>query len=260
MTVARWAIGLVLLGGSIASANTRLFVSVGWDGAYKNGRWVPIFVDIADTTPRMVNLEIDAAHDQNSSMVIRQRVAAGPQSTTYVLFAPLTQSAEGTSVRLVDDAGHLLAETDIADYQSNAKFGLGPGDLLIGTSGRSSSRQLLLGQLSEMTNGTGELDICASRQRPSGMTRWICWSWTHRIGRGFPSISRPRSSIGCGPAAIWSSGPVAAWCRARAATGRGTPLPNRRCTGLFARARFAYCGRPRQTLCKNLRPGIAASR
>jgi hypothetical protein len=159
MNVARWAIGLVLLGGSIASANTRLFVSVGWDGAYKNGHWVPIFVDIADTTPRMINLEIDAAHDQNSSMVIRQRMAAGPQSTTYVLFAPLTQSAEGTSVRLMDDAGHLLAETEIADYQSNAKFGLGPGDLLIGTSGRSSSRQLLLGQLSEMTNGTGELDI-----------------------------------------------------------------------------------------------------
>lgn len=144
------AILLLLCGvGSSAPAAT-LNVEVGWGGAYRPGRWTPIFITAADARPRAVQMEVYVPHDDIQAMVIHQTVTISPTPTTIALYLPLGPRAEELSVTLRDPN----SIRKVAEWINTPGFTPGPVaaqsqyvDQLVGVSGYGSVHRLLESQL-----------------------------------------------------------------------------------------------------------------
>lgn len=82
-------IGLVvLIAGTMARAETKLSVDIGWSGKLRANRWIPIFVTASDSKSRNVILTIHWPHGGNFSMDIEQAFAIGPNPQTFPLLMP----------------------------------------------------------------------------------------------------------------------------------------------------------------------------
>src|SRR4051812_5362628 len=82
-------IGWAGASGAGAATTTSLSVDIGWNGAYRFGRWAPVYVTASDARPRNVLVELYVPHDQMHAMKIHQVVTIGPTPTTFALYAPL---------------------------------------------------------------------------------------------------------------------------------------------------------------------------
>src|SRR5687768_10831572 len=83
-------------------ADLQIDVSIGWQGAYRGGRWTPIYVTATDNKPRQVILELYAPADQNYAMKVRQSFPIGPTPVTRALYVPLMYSLHQASITLHD--------------------------------------------------------------------------------------------------------------------------------------------------------------
>ena len=91
--------GLVLSTASRASAQpkptgvgpsgTSLQIRVGWGGYVNADRWNPVYVTLAEPTPRAVSLEFRAPHGGFHGMRSRQVMTIGPQAQTFIAYMPL---------------------------------------------------------------------------------------------------------------------------------------------------------------------------
>jgi len=132
-------------GASPSPAATSLDVEVGWGGAYRAGRWSPLFVTAADSRPRNVLIELYSPQGTNFAMRIRQIVTIGPQKTTFALYAPLAGYLESLSVTLRDpSSGRSLAYwTGESFYAGGATPAPQAFEQLILVSGRHGAQRIL---------------------------------------------------------------------------------------------------------------------
>ncbi|WP_428940368.1 hypothetical protein [Fontivita pretiosa] len=136
-------------GGSPSAAATSLDVELGWGGAYRAGRWSPLFITAADSRPRNVLIELYSPQGTNFAMRIRQIVTIGPQKTTFVLYAPLAGYLESLSVTLRDpSSGRSLADWTGEFFYGGAPAGAATQapqafEHLILVSGRHGAQRIL---------------------------------------------------------------------------------------------------------------------
>jgi len=148
-------VSLVWLCGT-ASATVSMTMQIGWDGAYRVGRWTPVFVTLADDTARParnVRMELLTPHDDTFAMRVVQQLAIRPEPTTFIVYLPLTYQARET-LGVVRDAGSnkKLAEfafegAGIMQANPMPQWAGTAGDqnLVIGASGRRHALGAMVG-------------------------------------------------------------------------------------------------------------------
>src|SRR5688572_622731 len=119
------AIVLVLVPGA-ALAKVNLQIDIGWGGAFRAGRWAPIYLTAAvtDAAPaRNVLIEIVAPHDKTFALRIFTPATIRPEPTTFLVYIPLTFQLDET-VAIIRDPGSnkVLAEVPF-DKPSSAFAG-----------------------------------------------------------------------------------------------------------------------------------------
>jgi len=135
---------LVLFLVAPAIARVDLKVDIGWNGAYRAGRWAPVYLTIADDTAqpaRNVLIEIVAPHDKTFALRIHTTATIRPEPTTILVYVPLTFQLDET-VAVVTDMGSrkTLAEIPFDKPQDpfNRSFYHGGSEILLGVSGVAS--------------------------------------------------------------------------------------------------------------------------
>ena len=129
-------------GTGVGPAGTAMSVRVGWGGVVNAGRWHPIYVTLADPTPRGVTLEFRAPHGSFYGMKSRQVLAIGPEPQTFLVYMPLRHYMPEDLSFIVRDA---TTRRRLADYPATpyVSFAGGehasPGFSVIGISGRRAT-------------------------------------------------------------------------------------------------------------------------
>jgi hypothetical protein len=162
MRRAFYLIALVVLGtGSWAGAETKINLETGWGNFYRAARWNPIFVTLADPTPREVTLDVQAPYDRRYGMRIQQTLTIGPTPVRVALYVPLSWSLDATSVTVrAGGGGRQLAYATLAEdpvYQRQSGRTMDPiavtGDqLFVGLTGSQSTERLVEAYFSAFTN------------------------------------------------------------------------------------------------------------
>src|SRR4029453_279470 len=99
---------LVLLSSSAAWAKVSLNVDVGWNGAYRAGRWAPFYIAASDDAAmpaRNVIIEIMAPHDKTFAVRIYNPATIRPDPTTILIYVPLSLALENTVAVIRDPNG-----------------------------------------------------------------------------------------------------------------------------------------------------------
>jgi hypothetical protein len=125
---------------------TKLQVQRGWGDQERSGRWNPLFVTASDPQPRNAILEIVTAHEGSFSMVVRERIAIGPNPQTFELFIPSHYSPWGQNVAVLRDAesGKRLAQFPSDVGEGPPSFApQGPQGIVIGVTGQRALMQNL---------------------------------------------------------------------------------------------------------------------
>src|SRR3954470_20563796 len=92
-----------------ASANVSVKIEVGWNGAYRAGRWAPVYLTIADdqaVPARNVIFEIVAPHDKTFGLRIYHAATIRSDPTTLLVYLPLTLSLDETVLIIRDAASN----------------------------------------------------------------------------------------------------------------------------------------------------------
>lgn len=114
---------LPLLLGTVVHADdaTRLSVELGWSGAYRVGRWTPLFVTVSHDRPLAAVIEVSTPHAGRQSMRIVQPVTLGPTPTIFCLYFVATFDLELLNIDVRDaERGRLLASLRPFDAPANA--------------------------------------------------------------------------------------------------------------------------------------------
>lgn len=144
--IARIALISCLLMSLARAGPTRLEVQRGWGNQERSGRWNPLFVTASDPQPRNVVLEIVTAHEGSFSMVVRERIAIGPNPQTFELFIPSHYSPWGQNVVVLRDAdsGKRLAQFPPDVGEGPPSFApQGPQGIVVGVTGQRALLQNL---------------------------------------------------------------------------------------------------------------------
>jgi hypothetical protein len=133
---------MALLPGA-AWAKVNLSVEIGWNGAFRPGRWAPIYITAADTQAvpaRNVIIEIKAPHDKTFALSINTAATIRQEPTTFLVYVPLTFQLEDT-VAIIRDSGSLKTLAEVPFDQPKPGGGYGGyygssgGEILLGVSG-----------------------------------------------------------------------------------------------------------------------------
>src|SRR5207247_2556439 len=155
----RWAglaaMAVVFLSCAPALAKVQLSVDVGWSNRFRAGRWTPLYVTLADSSPRQVIVDIYAPTDRRYALRASQSIAIGPAPVTIALYAPLSYRVD-ESILTVRDAntGRRIDYLPLSDYQSypgsaiRGPEAVEPNALFVGVSGNFDSERMVEGQLS----------------------------------------------------------------------------------------------------------------
>src|SRR5437764_14804436 len=90
---------LMLSWGTEAMGRVALKIDIGWDGAFRAGRWAPVYLTIADDTAipaRNVIIEIVAPHDKTFALRILNPATIRQDPTTILVYVPLTLALDET--------------------------------------------------------------------------------------------------------------------------------------------------------------------
>jgi len=173
---------LMLLFATAAIAKVDLKVDVGWNGAYRGGRWAPVYITVADDMAqpaRNVIIEIVAPHDKTFALRIFNPATIRPDPTTILVYVPLTLQLDETIATVRDmGSGKKLAEMAFERPQGpygrvERNFYTGNTEILLGVSGVSQ-------------HGLGML---------KGQFKWIDES-TPTVQPGQPVVPQPDINIG----------------------------------------------------------------
>src|SRR5438105_3067594 len=136
---------LMLSWGTEAMGRVALKIDIGWDGAFRAGRWAPVYLTIADDTAipaRNVIIEIIAPHDKTFALRILNPATIRQDPTTILVYVPLTSGLDETVCVIRDPAGFKkLAELPFDQPpntgfpQASRSYGSGGGEILLGVSG-----------------------------------------------------------------------------------------------------------------------------
>src|SRR2546421_6506130 len=163
---------LTLLLATAAMAKVDLKVDVGWNGAYRGGRWAPVYIPAADATAQPaqnVIMEIVAPHDKTSALRIFNPATIRPDPTTILVYVPLTLQLDETIATVRDmGSGKRLAEMAFERPQGpygrvERNFYTGNTEILLGVSGVS---QHGLGMLKGQFKGIDESSPTVQRGQP----------------------------------------------------------------------------------------------
>src|SRR5688572_2564035 len=174
---------LSLLLPATAMGRVSLQVDIGWNGAFRPGRWAPVYITAADDNAlpaRNVIIEITAPHDKTFALRILNPATIRPDPTTILVYVPLTFQLEDT-VAVIRDAGNFkkLAETPFDKSQDpfgrgRPYYGSGGGEILLGVSGVSQ-------------HGLGFL---------KGQFKWFDESTPANPKPGQPAVPHPDINVG----------------------------------------------------------------
>src|SRR5438046_3164163 len=92
------ALAIILLPPA-ALAKTDVKIDVGWNGAYRAGRWAPVYITAADDQAipaRNVIIEIVAPHDKTFALRIFNGAAIRSDPSTNLVYVPLTYQLDET--------------------------------------------------------------------------------------------------------------------------------------------------------------------
>src|SRR4051812_41194712 len=73
---------------SALSAKVYLDVKAGFEGAFRPGRWSPVFVTVQSDKPMQAVVEMRVANASATVMEIQQVIGIGENKQTYVLYGP----------------------------------------------------------------------------------------------------------------------------------------------------------------------------
>lgn len=141
---------------------TALSVRVGWGGVIRAGRWHPVYITLADPTPRAVSLEFRAPHGSFYGMKSRQVLAIGPEPQTFVVYMPLRHFMPEDLSFVVRDA---TTRRRLADYPATpfVSFAAGehtsPGVSVLGVSGRRATLRPLTDALPGAKLASGHVEL-----------------------------------------------------------------------------------------------------
>lgn len=106
------ALLLLLCTASVRAGDaTRLSAELGWGGAYRVGRWTPLFLTISHDRPSSAVIEVTAAHSGPQGVRIVQPVTIGPTPTTFCLFLVAGYDVELINVDVRDGEGGPLLKS-----------------------------------------------------------------------------------------------------------------------------------------------------
>ena len=88
----------LLLLSAVCRGDVTIQIDPGWDGVYRPGRWVPVFLTLASDRPRQVDLELYVPHDSTFAMSVHESVAVDTKPVTIRLYAPLPQMLDEFTV------------------------------------------------------------------------------------------------------------------------------------------------------------------
>src|SRR3954452_10699657 len=97
--ICKLLIGLAALLPAAAMAKVDVKVDVGWNGAFRAGRWAPVYITASDDTAqpaRNVIIEIIAPHDKTFALHIYNPATIRPDPTTILIYVPLTLGLDET--------------------------------------------------------------------------------------------------------------------------------------------------------------------
>jgi len=100
---------LLALLPAAAMARVDLKVDIGWNGAFRAGRWAPVYITASDDTAqpaRNVIIEIVAPHDKTFALHIYNPATIRPNPTTILVYVPLTFQLDETIAMILDPAGN----------------------------------------------------------------------------------------------------------------------------------------------------------
>ncbi|HEV8291938.1 MAG TPA: hypothetical protein VGP94_08430, partial [Tepidisphaeraceae bacterium] len=135
---------LLALLPAAAMGKVDLKVDIGWNGAFRAGRWAPVYVTVADDAAlpaRNVIIEIIAPHDRTFALRILNPATIRPDPTTILVYVPLTFQLEETVAIIRDPNGFKkLAELPFDTSQDpmgrgRVYYGTGSDEILLGVSG-----------------------------------------------------------------------------------------------------------------------------
>ena len=121
---------------------TVLGVRVGWGGTVRPDRWNPVYVTLADPTPRNVYFEFRAPHGGFHGMKSHQVIAIGPEPQTFIVYMPLRNFTDEDVVFTVRDS---TSKKRLASYPMGAYVGfdganpVAAGYTFFGISGRRAT-------------------------------------------------------------------------------------------------------------------------
>lgn len=150
--------------GTGAWGKIQIGVEAGWGDQYRMGRWMPLFVTLADNPARAALLEVSSPYDMNYEVAIRQQIAISPSPATYPLYLPLNNTTE-TQLTVRDAAsGKILLSASLEDLIHGPGSGRSPywgptNQTFVGVSGRSATVRRAVGQLHEAGCQSGSLEI-----------------------------------------------------------------------------------------------------
>jgi hypothetical protein len=128
-----------------ARAELSLGVEVGWEDHYRIGRWTPLLVTIADTSPRAVIVTVSSPHGGGLGMGVSVALSATPAPATYPIYVPLGHMLDELHVTVRDPRTlRLLGEWPNPDLRDAAlRGGVVAADVLVVTSGRGPTMRSL---------------------------------------------------------------------------------------------------------------------
>jgi len=160
-----------------------LRVDIGWNGAFRAGRWAPVYITAADDTAlpaRNVIIEIIAPHDKTFSLRILNPATIRPDPTTILVYVPLTFQLDETVAIIRDPNGFKkLAEMPFDTSQNSngqygrvyQNYGSGGGEILLGVSG-AAQHGLNLGFEDRQLEGLGQVIVGARRVTDESIGRF----------------------------------------------------------------------------------------
>src|SRR5437867_2927840 len=135
---------LTLFLTTAAMAKVDLRVDIGWNGAFRAGRWAPVYITASDDTAipaKNVIIEIVAPHDKTFALKIFNPATIRPDPTTILVYVPLTFQLEDTVAVIIDPVtARRLVEMPFDTSQDpfgrgRSAYGSGGGEILLGVSG-----------------------------------------------------------------------------------------------------------------------------
>ena len=155
----------------VGPSGTSLQVRVGWGGYVNAGRWNPVYVTLADPSPRAVSLELRAPHGGFHGMRSRQTMTIVPQPQTFIAYMPLRHYMADDLSFVVRDP---VKRRRLADYPAGAFVSFAGGEQVpqgysfLGVSGRRATLRPITDLLPAARLAAAHIDPADLPESPVG--------------------------------------------------------------------------------------------